>query len=1067
MCTGKSAAGETVVRVRLTLPMFDFSDKFLYRIALNAVLLASFMGAVASCALAERLPVKTYTIDDGLPRDLVTKIIQDSRGFLWFGTPDGLSRFDGYTFTNYGTDQGLPDRQVVDIIEARDGIYWIATDNGLCRFTPAYNMAPLKATGSGPSIFTTYYPSEDRRARSINALCEDASGAIWCGTDRGLFRVNVLGASVTFSPVDIEESKPSVRAMIRDRGGSLWIVDSIGLHRIGPDGVIDRYGQDEGLLPQYLRTLMQDREDRIWVGSSEGLYELVDNPKPHHSVVARIYKKKDGLATDFVTSVLQSADGRMWVTTSLGLTSFTVDPSGEAAGFRSYDLTTGLTDISLTSLCEDRDRNLWVGTETGVMRIAANGLATYGEQDGLQGIRTSSIFQDHAGRLCVINGNWQGKAFYWLNVLSGSREHPRFEAVRITPPKGVSWGWYQVSFQDSTGGWWMMSKGGLVRYSNTVESQIPRASPKAIYTTKDGLAYDTIFRLFEDSSHDIWIGTIDGPPHCGLTRWDRATETFHTFASSDGIPEAVPTAFCEDGFGNLWIGFYDGTLARYRDGQFRIFPTFEGVMPGLIRGMYLDSTKRLWVATGHLGVLCIMNPGAPEPVFTNYSKAEGLSSEQATCVTEDRWGMIYIGTGHGVDKLDPATGRVQHITKAEGLPNSFINVSFRDADGSLWFGTLQGLCRLAPVPDRPFVPPPIWITSLAFGGVGYPLPELGTTTLAGPEVKANQNNVQIEFSGLSLTYANSLRYQYELEGASSEWSAPFTERTVRYPNLPPGYYTFSVRAIGPNGAISDTPAKVSFRILPAIWQRWWFRAITVVVFAIPVILIARYRHLRKKVKMEAEAALRRSREERLAELERVRTRIATDLHDDIGSSLSQIYLLSEVARQRLNEESVEAAEPLAMISNASHEVVSSMSDIVWAINPKKDHLSDLVHRMRRFASDVFAARCIDFRFIAPDSESDARLGADLRREIFLIFKESVNNIVRHSGCSQARIEFQMSGQSITLAVSDNGMGFDPGKCQDGHGLVSLRERAKSIGGDLELIAAQGAGTTIRLHVRVL
>ncbi|HEY6333529.1 MAG TPA: two-component regulator propeller domain-containing protein, partial [Blastocatellia bacterium] len=798
--------------------------------------------------------------------------------------------------------------------------------------------------------------------------------------------------------------------------------------------------------------------------------QLVDDPKPHHSVVARLYGKKDGLASDSVNSVVQSADGRMWVATGLGLNSFTVGPGGEATGVKSYDPATGLSDVTVMCLCEDRDRNLWVGTETGgVMRIAANGLTTYGEQDGLAGIRTGAIFQDHAGRLCVINGNWQGKAFYWLNVLSGSRERPRFEPVRLTPPKGVqsqSWGWYQVSFQDSAGEWWMTTDGGLVRYPNLPESQIARASPKATYTTKDGLPDEKIFRLFEDSRHDIWVGTIEGPLDCHLARWDRATGTFRAYSTRDGLSEAAPTAFCEDAFGNLWIGFYDGSLVRFRDGRFRVFSTFEGREPGLIRGMYLDSVKRLWVATAHLGALCVLDPGGPEPVFTRYSKAEGLASEQATCVTEDRYGMIYIGTGHGVDKLDPATGRVQHITKADGLPNSFVNVSFRDDEGSLWFGTLQGLCRMTPLPEKGISAPPILITSLSFGGVGCPLPELGTNIFAGPEVKANQNNIQIEFAGLSLTYANSLRYQYKLEGASSDWSTPFTERVVRYPNLPPGHYRFLVRALGPDGAASETPAEVSFRILPEIWWRWWFQTIAIIVIAIPILVIARYRYLRKKARMEVEESLRRGREERLAELERVRTRIATDLHDDIGSSLSQIYLLSEVARQRLGGDGAGASEPLSLISSASHEVVSSMSDIVWAINPKKDHLSDLVHRMRRFASDVFAAREIDFRFDAPDSESDARLGADLRREIFLIFKESVNNIVRHSGCTEARIEFQMSGQSITLAVSDNGKGFDPCKHQEGHGLISLRERAKSMGAGLEIVSTRDVGTTVLLSLQV-
>src|SRR6185369_10508063 len=203
-----------------------------------------------------------------------------------------------------------------------------------------------------------------------------------------------------------------------------------------------------------------------------------------------------------------------------------------------------------------------------------------------------------------------------------------------------------------------------------------------------------------------------------------------------------------------------------------------------------------------------------------------------------------------------------------------------------------------------------------------------------------------------------------------------------------------------------------FRVLPAIWQRWWFMLLALSLVALPIIVVARYRRQRLRAIQEAEEALRSSREERLVELEQVRRRIATDLHDDIGSSLSQIYLLSEVVRQRVGRDDSDVIEPLAMISSASEEMVGSMSDIVWAINPQKDHLSDVTHRMRRFASDSFAIRDICFQFRAPESAIDVRLGANIRREVFLIFKESVNNLVKHSCCTEAEIEFQVTDSCL-------------------------------------------------------
>jgi PAS domain S-box-containing protein len=214
----------------------------------------------------------------------------------------------------------------------------------------------------------------------------------------------------------------------------------------------------------------------------------------------------------------------------------------------------------------------------------------------------------------------------------------------------------------------------------------------------------------------------------------------------------------------------------------------------------------------------------------------------------------------------------------------------------------------------------------------------------------------------------------------------------------------------------------------------------------------------------AEEALRRSREERLAELERVRKRIATDLHDDVGSSLTRISLLSEVARQRVTGVDRSLAEPLSSIAGLARELVDSMSDIVWAINPTKDHVSDLSQRMRHFASDLFTARQIDFSFRAPAPERDIAVGANVRREVFLVFKEAVNNVVRHSECSGAELEFTAEAVGLVLRVSDDGRGFDTAHAASGHGLLSMRERTEGLGGQLEVVSQPGQGTTLTFTI---
>jgi signal transduction histidine kinase len=410
---------------------------------------------------------------------------------------------------------------------------------------------------------------------------------------------------------------------------------------------------------------------------------------------------------------------------------------------------------------------------------------------------------------------------------------------------------------------------------------------------------------------------------------------------------------------------------------------------------------------------------------------------------------LYVGTARGLDRFDPATGRVKPFTAADGLISGEVLVSFRDRKGDLWFGGKGGLSRLRPQPEPPQSPPPVLITGLRIGGETHQISALGETEIASIELGPDKNQVQIDFVALGFSAGEGLRYQYKLEGASQEWSQLAEQRTVNFASLAPGSYRFLVRAADADGAISEPPASFSFRILPAVWQRWWFA--TIVATLIGFIGYALYRY----------------RVRRLLELERVRTRIASDLHDDIGANLTKIGILSEVVRQQSNGLDGRVAELLASIARISRESVASMSDIVWAINPKRDTLRDLTRRMREFAGEIFANRDIEFELSTPSSDTYLKLGADLRRTVFLIFKEAVNNIVRHSDCARADIELRVEGSLLVLTFSDDGKGFDASRRTAGNGLASMRGRAAAMGGGVEIESRKPAGTlvTVRLPIR--
>jgi ligand-binding sensor domain-containing protein/signal transduction histidine kinase len=1026
----------------------------------------------AAKAFSEQLPIKVYTTADGLARDSVNCIRRDSHGFLWFCTEEGLSRYDGYEFKNYTTEDGLPSRRVNDLLETRDGIYWVATDRGLCRFDPNGVSSPgpnlewpngepnfpqhlstddPQAETSAERMFGVYVPGGDTGSLTINALYEDHNGTIWCATNGGLYRFEQTRGKIAFqslelgSPIDDPEGKLMSR-VLEDRSGVLWVgALSSGLYQLFPDGHVNRYTTKQGLTSNGIKSLLEDGDGRVWVGTSNGLCLLRPQPpQSDQNIVAQVFTAKDGLANYWVGALFQSSDRKLWVGANW-LNEFIPTAGKNEKKFRAYTKAPGLNIREINALAEDRDGNLWIGTDSsGAMKLARNGFTTFGPADGISEFGADSIFETRSGELCVTRPK-KSPDTPTINCFDGRR----FVATTPAYPKNItyfSWGWNQIGLQDQAGEWWLPTGQGLVRFPKvTRANDLAHTPSRRVYTTKDGLSTNDIFRVFEDSHGNIWF-TATGAGKDRVCRWQRANDSMHCFSDADGLPSMAGISFREDTAGSLWIGADYARLARYKDGRFQVFTAADGVPPHWIYDIYQDRRGRVWIASSRGGLSRIDDPDAEQPHFTRYSMKDGLSSNETKCITEDQWGRIYIGTGRGLDRLDPANGHIKHYTAADGLIPGDVLVALRDHNGALWFGSGKGVSRLIPEPDEDRSPPAILVKGLRIAGEVRHISELGTSEIPEIELGPGQNNLQVDFVGLDFAVGDVLRYQYKLEGSEQDWSTPGEQRTVNYANLAPGSYRFLVRAVNSEDIASSTPATISFRILRPVWQRWWFVTLVAVAAALLIRSVHRYRVAQ------------------LLEMERMRTRIATDLHDDIGSSLSQISILSELVRRRLNRGDLKASESLVQIGRTSRELVDSMSDIVWAINPRRDRVRDLTQRMRAFASDVFTARNIAFNFDAPDADNQTKLNADARRQVFMIFKESVNNLVRHSSCRNADIEFVVEHDRLVLNVTDDGKGFDPVSKSDGHGLVSMRERAKNLGGDLSVASDKGQGTKVMLRM---
>lgn len=1025
---------------------------------------------------AERLPIKTYTTADGLASNEINKIVRDSRGFLWFCTSDGLSRFDGYTFTNFDTDQGLPHNNVTDFLETREGEIWIGTQGGLVKFNPAgraeKRVAYLGDEGNSAPLFQVVIPAgNDRFSKYVSVVFEDHHGDIWCGTYRGLYRLEQERGRPVLQLVDIgiphdDTTQHSITDLVEDQHNTLWIATPSGLYRRWSDGHAERYLKRDGLPDDYIQDLLADQQGQLWVGTrGGGLFRFAAEERRGLPAITFSLSSRDGLPTDWVFQLFETADKKFWAATARGLVEFF--PNGDEQGnrFHAYSEKNGLTYHDILTLNEDVNGNLWLGSFTGAMKLVHNGFVTYEAQDGIYSI--AAIFEDQTGGVWFrgyVLGDGQRSVFEGakLDLLHADQAQlmMRFgyfdgqNLIWMLPNalqklKYFGWVGQQVTLQARSGEWWIGTGDGLFRLSAARSvDELQTARLLAHYTEKDGLAAPQVFRLFEDSQQNIWVSTISSEKN-GLALWERRTETLRDLANAPGLPsikENLARAFAEDRAGNVWLGFSSG-LARYHHGRFAFFTTQEG-LPGVgIQYLSADRAGRLWIASSQSGLIRVDDPTAEQPVFTSYTTAQGLSSNNSMVITEDLSGHIYVVTGRGLDQLDPRTGRIKHFTTADGLAFGEILSAFCDRSGALWVGTHKGLSRLAPAhSEESASPPPIMVTGLHVAGALQPVSALGEQNITLADLAPQQNQLQIDFTGLSFALGERLRYQYKLEGADSDWSVPTEQRTVNYANLSVGHYRFLVRAINADGASSTNPAVITFTILPPLWQRWWFIALAALALGGLTYALFRYRV------------------RRIVELANIRTRIAADLHDDIGANLTRIAILSEVADSQVRDESPRLHRELSSIAEISRESVASISDIVWAINPKRDHLRDLVQRMRRFATEIFATRKIDFQFRAPADEQTLRLGANIRRDVFLIYKEALNNAVRHSHCTSVEIDLWVERSWLVLKIVDDGRGFDPQAMFEGQGLASMRRRAEGLGGELQINSNGARGTEVVLRI---
>lgn len=1024
----------------------------------------------SAVAHGEKMPLKHLTTNDGLPQNTINKIIQDRKGFFWIGTNGGLARFDGYEFVNFTKANGLLRNEVSDIVETGMDGFWLATSGGLVKFNPegkVYDRVIMNEEASQMSetpMFITY-PVAGLKYQTVSKLLLDSRGTIWVGTQIGLFQLQKNADQFEFLPVNINLSpnESYVHAIYEDRASAIWIGTNNNLTRISNSNHITTYrGESEKIEGQaedkqaVFSAMLEDRAGNFWVGTwHQGLFQFSVKSDGTPEVIRQFSAEPDS-ELEWIDQIVESADGALWIGGNHGIYEF--EPK-ENKLFR-YTRASGLGYYRFRTLFHDGTGNLWLGTGTnGIYRLSTQGLISFELEDRISFVRSVGLDNEKNLLLTAFVTNTEldekgarvehdiaGKTTQTFEWRLGKLSENGFSWLVPKFPKPIAQygsGRNQLSFQArSSGEWWIVTGEGLFRFPKVEFEELDKTAPINVFNVNSGLKPANVFRIFEDSRGNVWIAT-SGTESNGFYKWERKSETLRDMKLSDNAD--LISSFAEDNQGNIWFSFFNQGFARLSDGKIDFWNKEQGVPPGGIISLFFDRENRLWLAARQGGVLRIDEPQAEPLRFINYTETSGLSSNRTLSLTQDKSGFIYIGTDRDINRLNPDTGEFKRLNLAKNQLQREYTTAICDENGTLWFGATEGLVKYVPQTDKPLSPPEILVLRVQIEGVPQNVSAQGTTELNLPTLDPQQNQVRVDYVSLSNFENEDVTYQYKF-AEDADWSAPGKERFVNFANLSAGNYHVLIRAVASGETFSENPAVVSFRILPPIYLRWWFIAFSLLLAGAVVYAFYRYRV------------------QQLLEVERARTLIATDLHDDIGSNLSKISVLSEVVRMQMNNENSEQNRLLNLIAETSRQSVSSMSDIVWAINPKRDSLLEMVRKMREHAEEILVPKNIHVKFTEPEAKAKIKLPMHLRRDLYLIFKEAVNNIAQHADCTKVVIDFKIEHHEIVLKIEDNGIGFDRNYQISGNGLANMQTRVEKLKGTLNIDSDINHGTMLLIHI---
>lgn len=974
--------------------------------------------------------VEQYGTAKGLSHDEVNSMFRDSRGFIWIGTNFGLNLFDGIRFTKYyqipGKANSLPNNNVFQIAEDQQHRLWIATQKGISRFDPA--------TQEFKNYFTK---NADEKKPDINHshVFVSKNNTVWIGHDKGVIALDPITGK--FSSYELQLSPTGkfrnqfVNNFAEDKNGTIWIATSYGVYsRKISDTTFTSYKfpesyPDEPFLNACTKIIIDNKGNVIYGTWNGGIvFKAFDKNyfQPAH--------KKAEVGYDIsVFDILPDSDSTVWLSTAEGLLH---TESQFLTGGKNYTFQKGLSVKSdpggllnkpSFSLLKDSKERLWVSTEYGFIKMTPKKSFAYEFN--------YSVINDWAP-LRILESR-DKRSLYIMN--GKSLIHYKDSTHSFKSNELTLMGKFPQDISRGRTGYWMTATPGFYHLDENLK-------PIDIISLTNAGKQEYFTAICEDQQGLIWLGDAR---RNGIKTYNPATKELKRYLDSDtsavDISGSDTRQIIEDAKGDIWIATLPLVHYSRKKNSFepiRIDSTLYNTdEANNILSLCVDRKGILWVGT--LAGLYFFD--AAKNKLLPVTLPEYISP-QIQRITADKDNALWLNTQSGIVIYDQQKKSFNILDKKSGLP---LEVASNDLitreNGEVITGYDGGIMVVQPslLEFNQSFPSPEW-TSIIIDNDPVSSKWKGKI----PELLYNQS---IAFSFISPSYDNPEKHHYaaQLMGIDKDWRDLGNNTSQRFSNLPAGTYEFRVKVATADGTWNEKYLSYSFIVNPPFWKTWWFLILCTLILLTTAWGLYRYR---------LQAALR---------MEKLRTRIATDLHDDIGATLSSITMYSESIRGPVKEQIPQLEPILNKIGETSRNMISSMSDIVWAINPANDAGEKLVQRMESYARDICAVKQVSLLFEADEKLKDLNLSLELRKNIYLIFKEALNNALKYAEATQINIQITGKQNQLLLQVSDNGKGFEETRSDKGNGLKNMEMRAKEIHALLNISSDSNKGTMVELQ----